>query len=88
MNYVKKYLQVLAAFDPEGRIVPVMFYWTDGRKYRIDKVLDVKPASAMKCGGQGDRYTIRVMGKERYIFLEHDPDLTINRLRWFVEAVA
>ena len=29
MKYIKTYLQVLAAFDPDGRIVPVMFYWTN-----------------------------------------------------------
>lgn len=86
MKSKKVYIDVLAAFDPDGRIVPVQFRWTDGRKYQIDKVIDIRPAPSLKAGGQGDRYTVRLLGQERYMFLEHDPDLTSNRLRWFVEG--
>ncbi len=88
MRNRKVYIDVLAAFDSEGRIMPVQFRWTDGRKYRIDRVLDVRPAPSLKAGGQGDRYTVRILGQERYLFLEHDSDLTSNRLRWFVEGNA
>jgi len=88
MKNIKVYIDVLAVFTPDGKIVPVMFRWTDGRKYHIDKVLDIRPAPSLKVGGQGDRYTVRILGQERYMFLEHDPDLTSNRLRWFVEGSA
>ena len=40
----------------------------------------------MKAGGQGDRYTIRVSGKQTYLFFERNTNLTGNKIgRWFVE---
>ena len=48
MKSKKVYIDVLAAFDPDGRIVPVQFRWTDGRKYQIDKVIDIRPAPSLK----------------------------------------
>ena len=37
-------------------------------------------------GGQGDRYTIRMAGRETYLFFEHSADFG-NPIpgRWFVE---
>ena len=83
-NSAKVYVDVLAVFDTDGRIMPLKLRWIDGTSYMIDKVLDVRPTPSLKAGGQGDRYTIRIQGKERYMFLEHDADLTSNKLRWFV----
>lgn len=55
-------------------------------KYEIDRVTDIKQAAAMKCGGQGDRYTIWVNGKMRYLYFERNASLTGNNIgRWFVE---
>lgn len=48
--------------------MPIQITWEDGRKYSIDRVLDIRPAAAMKAGDQGDRYTIRVLGKNTYLF--------------------
>lgn len=85
-QYKKVYLHVTAEFDPDGLIIPVAFTWIDGRKYKIDKVLDMKPRPATKAGGCGNRYTVRINGKERYIFLEAPNDPRDAVLRWFVEA--
>ena len=41
----------------------------------------------MRCGGQGDRYTIKVNGKETYLFFERNASVTGNNIgRWFVEG--
>jgi hypothetical protein len=49
-------------------------------------VLDIRQAAAMKVGGQGDRYTIRVKGKETCLFFERSTKLSGNVIgRWFVE---
>ena len=58
----------------------------DGRKFEIDKVTDIRQAAAMKAGGQGDRYTITVQGKQSYLFFERSTNQTGNNIgRWFVE---
>ncbi|MDD3653130.1 MAG: hypothetical protein PHO01_02910 [Desulfotomaculaceae bacterium] len=56
-------MEVVAVFNSDGRLRPLFLTWENGRKYKIDRVLDIRQAAAMKAGGQGDRYTIRVSGR-------------------------
>ena len=82
----KVYVQVNADFNPDGVMIPTSLIWEDGSKFEIDKVTDIRQTAAMKAGGQGDRYTIRVNGRESYLFFERCPSLTGNVIgRWFVE---
>ena len=82
----KVYVPVKASFDAEGNILPTEILWEDGRRYPIDKVLKVRQAAAMRSGGQGDRYTIMVGGRESYLYFERSTNLTGRNLgRWFVE---
>lgn len=80
----KTYVRVIAEFDEAGAIHPQRLYWTDGVPYDVDRVLDVRPAASRKHGGQGDRYTVRIQGQIRYLFLEHGPGTGVLG-RWFVE---
>ena len=41
-------------------------------------ILDVRRAACDSAGGVGDRYTVRIQGKESYLWLEKN--------RWFVAA--
>lgn len=83
---LKVYVHVKADFDESGRMLPQMLIWEDGIEYAIDRVTDIKQAAAMKCGGQGDRYTIWVNGKMSYLYFERNASLTGNNIgRWFVE---
>ena len=83
---IKVYVPVDLAVDKNGQMYPRTITWEDGRKYEIDRVLDVRPAPAARAGGQGDRYTIRMNGKETYIFFEHNPEFGSQIPgRWFVE---
>lgn len=75
---MKQYVSVTAIFDEDGNLLPVNIMWSDGRKFPIDKVTDVRYAASLKAGGAGIRYTCRIAGKERYLFLEEQ--------RWFVDA--
>lgn len=77
MRY-KVYVEVTAAFTPEGEVKPLSVRWQDGTIYAVERVLDVRRAAATKAGGCGIRYTCRIRGQETYLFLEED--------RWFVEA--
>lgn len=83
---IKVYVPVEIDVDSNGQMYPRTITWEDGRKYEIDRVLDVRPAPAARAGGQGDRYTIRMNGKETYIFFEHNPEFgSPIPGRWFVE---
>lgn len=83
---VKVYVATKAGFDDRGHMVPYEITWEDGTKYQIDRVTDMRQAAAMKAGGQGDRYTIQINGKQSYLFFERSANLSGNVIgRWFVE---
>lgn len=86
MNDIKVYVKVVAEFDITGTLMPRELTWENGRKYTIDRVTDIRPSPAPKAGSQGDRYTIRVSGKESYLYFERNASIAGNNIgRWFVE---
>lgn len=74
----KVYVDVTLKQDKYGTIIPLSVTWEDGRRYEIDRVLDVRRAAATKVGGTGTRFTVRILGKVTYLFDDGE--------RWFVEA--
>ena len=74
----KVYVDVTAKFVTTGDIIPLSIQWEDGRRFKIDRVLDIRPAASLKAGGAGIRYKCRIRGKETYLFLEEN--------KWFVEG--
>ena len=86
---MKVYVPVDVQFDASGRMLPRVITWEDGSRYRIDRITDIRPAPAMKAGGQGDRYTVEIGGKQSYLFFERSVTVSGNSLgRWFVERRA
>ena len=82
----KVYVAVKADFNEEGIMLPREITWEDGTRFEIDRVLDIRQAAAMKAGGQGDRYTVKINGQQSYLFFERSTNQTGNNLgRWFVE---
>lgn len=77
MNRKKRYVSVITEFKPDGEIIPKEVIWQDGRKFEIDRILDVRPSASLKVGGAGIRYTCRIQNIATYLFLEEN--------RWFVE---
>ena len=73
----RTYVRVIVEYDEEGGVRPLMIRWEDGRRFPIDRLLDVRRAAATKAGGQGMRYTCRILGHETYLFEDNG--------RWFVE---
>ena len=85
-NPIKVYVAVKTDFTEEGTIIPREITWGDGEKFEIDRVTDIRQAAVMKAGGQGDRYTVRIRGKQSYLFFERSANQTGNNIgRWFVE---
>lgn len=72
------YVRVIVEYDEAGGVRPLSITWEDGRKFEVDRLLDVRRAAATKAGGQGMRYTCRIMGHETYLFNDNG--------RWFVEG--
>ena len=82
----KVYVPVSVAFDEDGNILPKEITWEDGTKYKIDRVTKIRQAAAMRSGGQGDRYTVIINGRESYLYFERSASVTGPNLgRWFVE---
>lgn len=85
-HWIRLYLPVFVEFKEDGSMLPRSLIWTDGRVYKIDRVLDVISSPALKAGGQGDRYKLEVHGQIRYLFFEHNVDYGSEKLgRWFME---
>ena len=74
----RNYVEVVVRHTPEGMKEPMSITFSDGSKYEIDRVLDVRRAAASKAGGTGIRYTVRVGGNRTFLFEDED--------RWFIEA--
>ena len=82
----KVYVGVQADFREDGVMLPREITWEDGRKFPIDRVVDIRQAASLKAGGQGDRYTIMVGGHQCYLFFERSSAVSGNNIgRWFVE---
>ena len=76
-NPDKVFIKVRADHLPDGRIVPLMFKDEKGEIVRIDRIMVVCEAPALKKGVQGTRYTCRIGDHELYLFHVRD--------KWFVE---
>lgn len=73
---MKEYVEVVAKFDLDGRIIPLMVKIEDD-KFEVDRITDIRPAASLKSGGAGIRYTCNIMGRQTYLFLEEN--------KWFIE---
>lgn len=78
MDRVKKYVPVVVHFDQDGKMRPLMIEYDEGQKYEIDQIVDVRRAACQSVGGVGDRYTVRIQGRDSYLWFEKG--------RWFVAA--
>ncbi len=71
------FINVKCLMKQDGSITPLEIEWSDGRKFFVDRVMDIRKMASTKGGGKGIRYTCKIMGKEKYLFL--------NGYQWFVE---
>lgn len=74
----KVFVEVILKHKKNGEKIPITIIWENGKKYSVDRVLDIRRAASLKVGGQGLRYKCRIHGRETYLWLENE--------RWFVEA--
>lgn len=77
-KYTKTYVSVNVDIDEDGTMLPRFIRWMNGRVFEIEQLGYKCRASSAKVGGGGIRYTVRIRGRETYLFQEGS--------RWFVEA--
>ena len=70
-------LNIIVQHLPDGKAIPKTIIWEDGRRFSIDRILDIRKAAALKCGVVGIRYICRICCKEVPIFEEDGV--------WFIE---
>lgn len=78
MSCRKQYVAVNVDIDEEGTVYPRSIRWGNGQIFPIEKILYKCRALSNRVGGGGIRYTVRIWGKETYLFQESN--------KWFVEA--
>lgn len=77
---IDKKLPVTGDLPLDKAVLPRYFTWEDGRQYAIDRVLDIRRAASTRVGGVGLRYTVKICGRERYMWLEDET------MAWFMEG--
>ena len=70
-------LDILVRHTPDGKATPLKILWSDGRTFEIDRIIDIRRAAALKCGGVGMRYICKICNKVVAIFDEDG--------YWFIE---
>ena len=80
-NENKVYVDVNEDRLKDGQLIPLSIVWEDGRRFVIDKIIDIRHAASLKAGGSGLRYTVRIRNRETFLFLEKDR----GQYKWFIE---
>jgi hypothetical protein len=74
----RTYIEVVACNKSNGAMIPLVIHWTDGREYKIEKLLEFRQGRSLKDGFSGKRYKCQI-GK-RCFYLYYDGE------RWYVES--
>ena len=74
---MRKNINVIVKMDEFGNIIPLTILWSNTLTLQIDKILDIRKKASLKGGGMGVRYTCRIKGHERFLWLDE--------YTWFVE---
>lgn len=75
---MRRYVDVVCLNEKSGKVKPLYIVWDDGKKYPIDKIIQIIPAASLKSGGIGLRYTCQIGLNFRYLFFCEG--------KWFVES--
>ena len=74
----REHVIVRAEHSVDGEVKPLAIKWGDDLWYEIDRASKPQQAAALKAGGQGLRYTVKIKGRETFLFYDNG--------MWFVEA--
>ena len=74
----KCYVSVMISVDEVGKKIPKVITVED-KDYEVTRVVEVKNCASLKVGGIGERYTVKINGRETFLYFETETG------RWFVE---
>ena len=84
-NSRRIYVTVDVEFREDGQMLPRTIAPGDGKRYKVDRVLDIRSEGTLKESGQGDRYTVQVKGQQSYLYFERSMTLSGTNLgRWHI----
>ena len=75
---LRKEITVSALMKPSREVLPLSVVWEDGRVFEVDKILDIRPSAGTNGGGMGLRYRVRILGQEKFLYLDG--------YVWFIEV--
>jgi len=75
---MKTFVKIIASFDEGGLITPLYIVF-ENCNYKIDKITQITQAASLKSGGMGLRYTCKINGQQRFLFLEDS--------QWFIDKL-
>ncbi len=76
-DILKKYVQVLAEFFPDGRLHPRVIKYDDKRQYHIDEITECRRIPSQETGHTDVRFTCMIRGGEHFLYYD-------DHHRWFV----
>lgn len=68
----KAYVEVIANFLADGKMLPLKLIWENGKSYEIDRILRVDRCASLKAGGAGIRYVCRTQGQRVELYYEEN----------------
>lgn len=78
---MRKNISVICKLDKNGIVTPLNIIWENPDEtestFEIDKVIAIDKKASLKGGGMGLRYTLKIKGQVKYIWLDG--------YFWFVE---
>ena len=65
---IKKYVEVIADFLPDGTLTPQTVVWDTGQRFDITNISEILPRKYSKTGGVGVRYTCQIGRCSTYLW--------------------
>ena len=65
----------------DGRLIPLSVVLDDGKRYDIDRIIDIFPQASTKGGGPGICYIVRIRDTEMTMYLVEDGRMQ----KWLIE---
>ena len=79
MSYRKVFVAVVVRISEEGKIKPLEIEWQDGKRFKIERILDERRASSNAGSILTVKYKVLINGLEKSLYMQTED------LRWFVE---
>ena len=81
---IKKYVDVLAKWNQDGSVVPLMIFWDDGRSLSVKNVVNPPVDLLRSTGADVVSYEVNVASKTTCLYMERLGPRSEKLARWYV----